>query len=94
MKNHMTQNGFLVQVLRGNDTTTIQDTRIIALCQVSSCIHRNIFIPKERSFNNLSFHIIILKAYRIKHASSHHAFFCVLDYKSNANASFQVKGLS
>ena len=39
IKNHMTQNGCRVQVLRDNDTTTTQDVRFITLCHVSSCIY-------------------------------------------------------
>ena len=50
IKNHVTQNGCHVQVLRSNDTTTMQDTRLIISCQVSSCIHIY-FIPKLRLLN-------------------------------------------
>ena len=36
------------------DTTTMQDARLIALCQVSSCTHKTIFYTiKERLFNKL-----------------------------------------
>ena len=44
----MTQNGCHVQVLCDNDTTTTQDTKFIALCQVRSCIHKNIFYAKRK----------------------------------------------
>ena len=32
-----------IQVLCNNDATTMQDARLITSCQVSSCIHKNIF---------------------------------------------------
>ena len=37
-KKHLTQNGCHVQMLRDNDTTIMQDARLIASCQVNSCI--------------------------------------------------------
>ena len=49
MKNHVTQNGCRVQVLRNNDITTVQEARFIALCQVSSCIQL------LRKFHNYGF---------------------------------------
>ena len=75
-RNHVTQNGCWEQVLNGLDTTTMQHTRFIASCQVSSCIHKNIFYTtKNLKCNIRTFIWCTIKAYRIRHTSSHYAFF-------------------
>ena len=52
----MTKIGYHVQVLHDNDTFTMQEARFIASCQVSSCIHKSIFIQKEGLL--ISFHFM------------------------------------
>ena len=42
----MTQNGCRLQTLHADDTGKT-DVKLIALCQVSSSLHKNVFIPKK-----------------------------------------------
>ena len=70
-----------------------QDTNIITLYQVSSSIHKNDFIPKESLFHKLFF-MYIVKAHRIRHASSQHAFLraCIINHiLKKAYAGLRVK---
>ena len=73
-KNPVTQNGCCVQVL--HDMILLQwdipGSSLIHIKWVLVYI-RTYFTPKERLFTNLF--SCIIKVYRIKHMSSHHAFF-------------------
>ena len=78
-KNHVRQNGYREQELHSLDFTTMHTLRS-SLCIKSVLVYiKTYFMPKERLF-----FLCIIKAYRIRHVSSHHAFFitCSINVKN------------
>ena len=65
--------------------------RFIASFQVSSSIHKNMFYIKRKVIRQ-PFFLCIIKAYRIRHASSHCAFFITCNIY--INKTFKKKHLA
>ena len=71
-----------LQLSRTHDTDKTEDANFIASYRVSS-IHKNNFYTKESLFHKHYF-LCIVKALRIRHTSSQHAFFstCIINLKN------------
>ena len=71
---HMRQYSRQLQLLRAHDSDKTEVDDFIASYLVSSSIHKNDFYTK-RKLISFAFFSCIVKAHRITHASSQHAFF-------------------
>ena len=72
--NHVRQNGRQLQLLCTHDSDKTEDGEFIASYLVSSSIRKNDFYTKKKLISQAFFSCIV-KAHRITHASSQHAFF-------------------
>ena len=77
---HVRKNGCQLHPLRDGCTSKAQGPMFIASCQVNSYVHKNIFYTKRKVILQ-AFLSCIIQTYRIRHASSHHAFFITCSIK-------------